>query len=181
MRPEHCAQPRLTKWWGGVESNRVGTHEFMNLVELLGSEAYMSGNMGSMPPRAMADWMEYMTADGTSTLAEERRLALRSISTSTRRSSPSPSPEATRRVLRRRKVAYWLCRSRPARVATNLKFAGQGQVLTAAAMDAHNTFERPQNLVPAPYSARPGASGLVLELPPKSVVVVTAAPGPFNP
>ena len=64
---------RFNKWWGGTESNRVGTHEFMDLVEQLGSEAYMSGNMGSMPPRAMAEWMEYMTADGSTALAEERR------------------------------------------------------------------------------------------------------------
>lgn len=64
---------RFNKWWGGTESNRVGTHEFMDLVEQLGSEAYMAGNMGSMPPRAMAEWMEYMTADGPTALAEERR------------------------------------------------------------------------------------------------------------
>jgi alpha-L-arabinofuranosidase len=67
--------------------------------------------------------------------------------------------------------------ARPARVATNLKSAAQGRVLTAAAMDAHNTFDKPQALVPAPYSARPGASGLVLDLPPKSIVVVTAQSG----
>ena len=62
---------------------------------------------------------------------------------------------------------------RPARVNTNLSGAAQGRVLTAAAMDAHNTFDHPQALVPAPYAAKPGASGLVLELPPKSIVVVT--------
>ena len=64
---------RFNKWWGGTESNRVGTHEFMDLAEQLGSEAYIAGNMGSMPPRAMAEWMEYMTADGSTALAEERR------------------------------------------------------------------------------------------------------------
>jgi len=64
---------RVNKWWGGLESNRVGTHEFMDLAEMLGAQAYIAGNMGSMPPRAMADWLEYMTADGKSALAEERR------------------------------------------------------------------------------------------------------------
>src|SRR3546814_16448966 len=29
--------------------------------------------MGSMPPRDMQQWSEYMTADGKSTLAQERR------------------------------------------------------------------------------------------------------------
>jgi alpha-N-arabinofuranosidase len=62
---------------------------------------------------------------------------------------------------------------RPARVQTNLQGAVQGRVLTAAAMDAHNTFDQPQALVPAPYAAKPGASGLALDLPPKSIVVVT--------
>jgi alpha-N-arabinofuranosidase len=62
--------------------------------------------------------------------------------------------------------------NRPARVSTNLTSAVKGQVLTAAAMDAHNTFQQPQAVVPAPFSAKPGPQGLVLELPPKSVVVV---------
>jgi alpha-N-arabinofuranosidase len=45
-------------------------------------------------------------------------------------------------------------------------------VLTAAAIDAHNTFGQPQAVVPAPYAARANAQGLVLELPAKSIVVV---------
>ena len=65
---------RLNKIWGNViEPNRVGTHEFMDLVGQLGAEAYLAGNMGSMPPRAMGQWLEYMTSDGKSTVAEERR------------------------------------------------------------------------------------------------------------
>jgi alpha-N-arabinofuranosidase len=61
---------------------------------------------------------------------------------------------------------------RPARVATNLTSTVTGHVLTGGAMDAHNTFQRPQAVMPAPFSARPGPQGLVLELPAKSVVVV---------
>lgn len=65
---------RPNRWWGGVpETNRVGTHEFMDLVEQLGAEAFIAGNMGSMSAHHMSQWMEYMTADGQSTLAEERR------------------------------------------------------------------------------------------------------------
>jgi hypothetical protein len=34
--------------WGGVEENNaVGTHEFFDLVELLGADAYVNGNLGS--------------------------------------------------------------------------------------------------------------------------------------
>jgi len=61
---------------------------------------------------------------------------------------------------------------RAARVATNLSAAVTGRVLTGAAMDAHNTFEQPQAVVPAAFSAKPGSQGLVLALPPRSVVVV---------
>ncbi|HJV62246.1 MAG TPA: alpha-L-arabinofuranosidase C-terminal domain-containing protein, partial [Albitalea sp.] len=65
---------RLNKIWGNViEPNRVGTHEFMDLVEQLGAEAYLAGNMGSLPPRSMAQWLEYMTSDSRSSLAQERR------------------------------------------------------------------------------------------------------------
>jgi alpha-N-arabinofuranosidase len=65
---------RLNKAWGHVpENNQVGTHEFMDLLEQLGAEAYIAGNMGSLPPRSMSQWLEYMTSDSRSTLAEERR------------------------------------------------------------------------------------------------------------
>ncbi|WP_237052776.1 alpha-N-arabinofuranosidase [Marilutibacter chinensis] len=65
---------RLNRWWGRVpESNRVGTHEFMDLVELLDSEAYIAANMGSMSPMDTSRWLEYMTSDSDSTLAKERR------------------------------------------------------------------------------------------------------------
>jgi len=65
---------RLNKVWGNVpDDNRVGTHEFMDLAEQLGTEVYIAGNMGSMPPRAMAQWLEYMTSDSHSALANERR------------------------------------------------------------------------------------------------------------
>lgn len=65
---------RLNKFWGMVpEPNHVGTHEFMDLTEQLGAEAYLAGNMGSLPPRALSQWLEYMTSDSRSSLAEERR------------------------------------------------------------------------------------------------------------
>lgn len=60
--------------WGNVEErNAVGTHEFFDLVDLLGADAYVNGNLGSGSVQEMAEWMEYMTGDGKSTLAELRR------------------------------------------------------------------------------------------------------------
>jgi alpha-N-arabinofuranosidase len=59
--------------WGGVlDPNSFGTHEFMDFVEQIGSEAYISVNVGSGTPQQAADWLEYMTADVPTTLAKER-------------------------------------------------------------------------------------------------------------
>ncbi|MFA6113698.1 MAG: alpha-L-arabinofuranosidase C-terminal domain-containing protein [Sphingomonas sp.] len=65
---------KVNTHWGGVtEPNTVGTHEFMNFTEMVGAEAYVSGNVGSGTPQEMADWVEYMTSPTSSTLANERR------------------------------------------------------------------------------------------------------------
>jgi alpha-N-arabinofuranosidase len=59
--------------WGGVEEdNAVGTHEFFDLVEQIGADAYINGNLGTGTARETAEWIEYMTADGKSTLAQLR-------------------------------------------------------------------------------------------------------------
>lgn len=65
---------RINTHWGMVEeSNAVGIHEFMRLTELIDTEPYISANVGSGTPREMANWIEYMTYDGNSTLANLRR------------------------------------------------------------------------------------------------------------
>jgi alpha-L-arabinofuranosidase len=65
---------RINVHWGGVtESNAFGTHEFLNFSELIGADAYVSGNVGSMTPYDMAQWLEYMTSESPSSLVNERR------------------------------------------------------------------------------------------------------------
>ena len=65
---------RINTHWGMViEDNSFGTHEFMRLTELLGTEPYLAVNVGSGTVREMAEWIEYMTFAGESSLAEERR------------------------------------------------------------------------------------------------------------
>jgi len=59
--------------WGGVDTNAFGTHEFMDLAEMLGAEAYINGNVGSGTPQEMMEWIEYMTSDSDSALANFRR------------------------------------------------------------------------------------------------------------
>ena len=62
-----------THWGGLVEDNSFGTHEFFELCEQLGCEAYVNGNVGSGSVQEMSEWVEYMTFDGTSPMAELRR------------------------------------------------------------------------------------------------------------
>ena len=59
--------------WGGViEPNAFGTDEFMDFLDQIGSQAYVSINVGSGTPREAAEWLEYMTAAQPTTLATER-------------------------------------------------------------------------------------------------------------
>ena len=59
--------------WGGViEPNSFGTHEFMDFVDQIGAEAYVSVNVGSGTPREASEWLEYMTTAQQTTLQKER-------------------------------------------------------------------------------------------------------------
>ncbi|MFT7723206.1 MAG: alpha-L-arabinofuranosidase C-terminal domain-containing protein [Roseateles sp.] len=72
--PRAQRPPRVNTSWGGViEPNAVGTHEFMDLAEQLGAEVYINANLGSGTVQEMAQWLEYLTADGDTALARERR------------------------------------------------------------------------------------------------------------
>ena len=62
-----------TNWGGTIEDNSFGTHEFLNLCEMLGCEPYISGNVGSGTVEEMAKWVEYMTSEGDSPMANMRR------------------------------------------------------------------------------------------------------------
>ena len=64
---------RNNNWGGTIEDNSFGTHEFLNLCELLGCEPYISGNVGSGTVKEMAQWIEYMTSDGDTPMARLRR------------------------------------------------------------------------------------------------------------
>jgi alpha-N-arabinofuranosidase len=62
-----------TTWGGVTEDNAFGTHEFMDLCEQVGAEPYVSGNLGSGTPQEMMEWVEYMTSDAKSPMANWRR------------------------------------------------------------------------------------------------------------
>ncbi|MCF7689174.1 MAG: alpha-N-arabinofuranosidase [Cephaloticoccus sp.] len=62
-----------THWGNVVENNNFGTHEFMDLCELLGTEPYICGNVGSGTVQEMMEWVEYLTSDASSPMANLRR------------------------------------------------------------------------------------------------------------
>ncbi|MBP1969283.1 alpha-N-arabinofuranosidase [Virgibacillus natechei] len=62
-----------THWGGVLENNHFGTHEFMMLCEMLGAEPYIGGNVGSGTVQEMSEWVEYITFDGESPMANWRK------------------------------------------------------------------------------------------------------------
>ena len=72
--PKETRKKILNTHWGRVvEDNSFGTHEFFELCRQLGCDAYVNGNVGSGTVREMNEWVEYMTFDGTSPMAQMRR------------------------------------------------------------------------------------------------------------
>jgi alpha-N-arabinofuranosidase len=64
---------RLNASWGNViEPNSFGTHEFMDFADQIGAEVFLSVNVGSGTVQEAADWLEYLTADQPTSLAQER-------------------------------------------------------------------------------------------------------------
>jgi alpha-N-arabinofuranosidase len=64
---------RINIHWGEViETNHVGTHEFVEFCRLVGAEPYFCGNVGSGTPRELRDWVEYCNFPGDSSWARLR-------------------------------------------------------------------------------------------------------------
>ncbi len=62
-----------THWGGVVENNHFGTHEFLDFCELLGIEPFVCVNVGSGTVQEAMEWVEYMTSDAQSPMADLRR------------------------------------------------------------------------------------------------------------
>lgn len=72
--PRSARPTMINTHWGGVtENNHFGTHEFLDLCGQLGCEPYICGNVGSGTVQEMQEWVEYMTFDGVSPMADLRR------------------------------------------------------------------------------------------------------------
>lgn len=62
-----------SNWGGVVENNHFGTHEFLDLCEMLGIEPYICLNVGSGTVQEAQEWIEYMTSPAESPMANLRR------------------------------------------------------------------------------------------------------------
>lgn len=70
-------RPVRYNWWTSCdnryEDNAVGTHEFLDLCEIIGAKPYFAANMTSVTPMHIRNWMDYcLSPRGTTTLAKER-------------------------------------------------------------------------------------------------------------
>lgn len=64
----------VNTWWGGVtENNSFGTHDFLNMCELLNAEPYMAANIGSGTVQELVDWVQYTSFAGESPMSKLRR------------------------------------------------------------------------------------------------------------
>ena len=71
--PKESRKKMINTHWGGVvEDNSFGTHEFMELCRQLGCKTYINGNVGSGTVQEMSEWVEYMTFEGVSPMADLR-------------------------------------------------------------------------------------------------------------
>lgn len=70
-------RPVRPNWWsrwdGKYETNEVGTHEFMDFCEILGTQPYFAANITSTTPLHIRNWVDYCNSEqGTTAFARER-------------------------------------------------------------------------------------------------------------
>ncbi len=71
--PKEKRPTMVNTWWGGVtENNSFGTHDFLNMCELLGADPYLSANVGSGTVQEVAEWIQYTTFGGVSPMSKLR-------------------------------------------------------------------------------------------------------------
>ncbi len=71
--PKNQRPTIVNTWWGGVtENNSFGTHDFLNLCEVLETEPYLAGNIGSGNVQELMDWVQYTNFEGISPMSKLR-------------------------------------------------------------------------------------------------------------
>ncbi len=73
--PKKDRPTMVNTWWGGVtEDNSFGTHDFLNMCELIGAEPYLSANVGSGTVQEVSEWIQYINFDGVSPMSNRRKV-----------------------------------------------------------------------------------------------------------
>jgi alpha-N-arabinofuranosidase len=71
--PRDQRPPRLEMAWGTVESNRFGTHEFLNYAEMLKTEPYICANLGTGTWTEAQQWVEYCNSSEDTAMTRLRK------------------------------------------------------------------------------------------------------------
>jgi alpha-N-arabinofuranosidase len=71
--PRDQRPPRLEMAWGTIESNRFGTHEFLDYAEMLHTEPYICTNLGTGTWVEAQQWVEYCTSSADTAMTRLRR------------------------------------------------------------------------------------------------------------
>ena len=71
--PRDKRLPRLEMAWGTVESNRFGTHEFLQYAEMMGTEPYICANLGTGTWEEAQQWVEYCNSSADTAMTRLRK------------------------------------------------------------------------------------------------------------
>ncbi len=71
--PRDARPPRLEMAWGTVESNRFGTHEFLDYTAKLGAEPYICANLGTGTWEEVQQWVEYCNSSDDTAMTRLRK------------------------------------------------------------------------------------------------------------
>ncbi|MBN2853629.1 MAG: alpha-N-arabinofuranosidase [Clostridia bacterium] len=62
-----------THWGMVTETNHFGTHEFFDLCDMIGCDAYVAGNLGSGTVKEMQDWVDYISCEKGTAMSSLRK------------------------------------------------------------------------------------------------------------
>src|SRR3954471_10362079 len=71
--PRDQRPARLEMAWGTVESNRFGTHEFLQYAEMAGSQPYICTNLGTGTWNEAQQWVEYCNSSEDTAMTRLRK------------------------------------------------------------------------------------------------------------
>lgn len=71
--PRDERPPRLEMAWGTVESNRFGTHEYLDYAEAVGTEPYICANLGTGTWLEAQQWVEYCNSAEDTAITRMRK------------------------------------------------------------------------------------------------------------